>query len=41
MRTSGKVVAGTKQTTIDVPKVETKKETISVPVVGIQKADGK
>lgn len=37
----GKVVVGTKETTVDVPKVETKKETISVPVVGVQKADGK
>ena len=32
---SKKVVVGTKATTVDVPKVETKKETISVPVVGV------
>lgn len=36
---SKKVVVGTKQTTVDVPKVETKKESISVPVLGV--SDGK
>lgn len=32
---SKKLVVGTKETTIDVPKVKTEKETISVPVVGV------
>lgn len=36
---SKKIVVGTKQTTIDVPKVKTEKETISVPAMGI--TDGK
>lgn len=30
------VVVGTKETKIDVPKVKTEKETISVPVVGVK-----
>lgn len=33
---SKKVVAGTKATTVEVPKVKTEKETISVPVIGIK-----
>ncbi len=37
----GKVVVGTKETSVDVPKVTTEKEKIDVPVVGVQKADGK
>ncbi len=37
----GKVVVGTKQTSVDVPKVTTEKTKIDVPVVGVQKADGK
>ncbi|SFS02987.1 hypothetical protein [Sphingomonas jatrophae] len=37
----GKVVVGTKETQVDVPKVTTEKESIDVPVVGVQKADGK
>ena len=36
----GKVVVGTKETSVDVPKVTTTKETIDVPVVGVQKANG-
>ena len=36
---SKKVVVGTKAATIDVPKVETKKETVAVPVLGV--SDGK
>ena len=32
---SKKVVVGTKSTTVDVPKVKTEKESISVPVVGV------
>jgi hypothetical protein len=36
---SKKVVVGTKQTTVDVPKVETEKKTVDVPVVGV--TDGK
>ena len=30
------VVVGTTNTTIDVPKIETQKETVSVPVVGVK-----
>lgn len=36
---SKKVVVGTKDTAVDVPKVSTEKEKISVPVVGV--SDGK
>lgn len=36
---SKKVVVGTKETTVDVPKVKTEKEEISVPVVGVQDGD--
>lgn len=32
---SKKVVVGTKATTVDVPTVQTKKETIAIPVVGV------
>ena len=32
---SKKVVVGTTPTTVEVPKVETEKETINVPVVGV------
>ena len=37
----GKVTVGTKTTTVDVPKVETEKKTVSVPTVGVEKPDGK
>ncbi len=33
---SKKVVVGTKQTTVDVPTVKTKKEPVEVPVVGVK-----
>lgn len=36
---TGNVVVGTKETTVDVPKIETEKETIDVPVIGVQKAN--
>jgi len=36
----GKVVVGTKETSVDVPKVTTEKTNVDVPVVGVQKADG-
>lgn len=32
---SKRVVVGTKETTVDVPKLETEKETIDVPTVGV------
>lgn len=32
---SKKIVVGTKSTTVDVPKVETEKKSIDVPVVGV------
>ena len=32
---SKKIVVGTKETTVDVPKVETEKKKIDVPVVGV------
>ena len=32
---SKKIVVGTTETTVDVPKVETEKKTIDVPVVGV------
>ncbi|MDB5714957.1 MAG: hypothetical protein JWO15_2354 [Sphingomonadales bacterium] len=38
---SKELVVGTKSTTVDVPKVETQKKTISVPVVGVKGADEK
>ena len=34
---SDKIVVGTKSTTVDVPKIETKKTEIKVPVIGVQK----
>lgn len=34
----GSVDVGTKNSTIDVPKVETEKKTVSVPVVAVHKA---
>lgn len=37
----GSIAVGSKSTTVDVPKVETKKETISVPVIGVKKAGEK
>ena len=37
----GSIAVGTKKTMVDVPKVETKKEAISVPVIGVKKADEK
>jgi hypothetical protein len=33
---SKEVVVGTTETTIEVPKIETQKETVSVPVVGVK-----
>ena len=36
---SKKVVVGTRETTVDVPKVKTEKESISVPVVGVSEGD--
>lgn len=33
---SKKVVVGTSKTTVDVPKVKTEKETVSVPTVGVK-----
>lgn len=36
---SKEIVVGTTNTTIEVPKIETEKETVSVPVVGV-KDDG-
>ena len=36
---SKKIVVGSKETTVDVPKVETEKKKIDVPVVGV--SDGK
>ena len=36
---SKKLVVGTKETTVDVPKVETEKKKIDVPVIGV--TDGK
>jgi len=33
---SKEVVVGTTQTTVDVPKVETEKKEISVPVIGVK-----
>ena len=36
---SKKVVVGTKETTVDVPKVKTEKETISVPAIGVSSGD--
>lgn len=36
---SKKVVVGTKQTTVDVPKVKTEKETVSVPVIGVSEGE--
>ncbi len=36
---SKKVVVGTKETTVDVPKVKTEKETVSVPVVGVSEGE--
>ena len=34
---SDKLVVGTKETTVDVPKVETKKAEVKVPVIGVEK----
>lgn len=36
---SKKVVVGTKETTVDVPKVETEKKKIDVPVVGVSEGE--
>ena len=38
---SKELVVGTKSTTVNVPKVETQKETIAVPVIGVKGADAK
>lgn len=38
---SKELVVGTKSTTVDVPKVKTEKEEISVPVVGVKDDDKK
>lgn len=37
---SKKVVVGTKETSVDVPKIKTEKESISVPVVGVSEGSG-
>ena len=34
---SDKLVVGTKDTTVDVPKIETKKAEVKVPVIGVEK----
>ena len=36
---SDKIVVGTKESTVDVPKVETKKAEVKVPVIGVEKKD--
>lgn len=36
---SKEVVVGTSKTTVDVPKVKTEKETVSVPTVGVKDDD--
>lgn len=36
---SKSVVVGTKETTVDVPKVTTEKETISVPAIGVTEGE--
>lgn len=36
---SKEVVVGTSKTTVDVPKVKTEKETVSVPTVGVKDGD--
>jgi hypothetical protein len=38
---SKELVVGTKSTTVDVPKVETRKATIDVPVIGVKGGDAK
>ncbi len=38
---TGSIDVGTTNTTVDVPKVETEKKTLSVPTVSVKKADGK
>lgn len=38
---SDKLVVGTKQTTVDVPKIETKKAEVKVPVIGVEDKNGK
>jgi hypothetical protein len=38
---SKELVVGTKSTTVSVPKVETHKETIAVPVIGVKGSDSK
>ena len=38
---SDKLVGGTKSTTVDVPKVETRKAKVDVPVVGVEDKNGK
>ncbi|WP_442679151.1 hypothetical protein ACSBM8_16880 [Sphingomonas sp. ASY06-1R] len=35
----GSIDVGTKNTTVDVPKVETTKKTVAVPTVAVHKAD--
>lgn len=36
---SKKLVVGTKETTVDVPKVKTEKESVSVPVIGVSEGE--
>ncbi len=36
---SDKIVVGTEQKTVDVPKIETKKAEVKVPVIGVEKKD--
>ena len=36
---SDKIVVGTKETTVDVPKIETKKAEVKVPMIGVEKKD--
>ena len=36
---SDKIVVGTTEKTVDVPKVETKKAEVKVPVIGVEKKD--
>lgn len=37
---SDKLVVGTEQKTVNVPKIETRKAEVKVPVIGVEKKDG-
>ncbi len=37
---SDKIVVGTAEKTVDVPKIETKKAEVKVPVIGVEKKNG-